>query len=406
MPEIRRRKILFVDDEPKILQGLQRMLHPMRKQWEMRFAESGAEALSLFQGEPFDVVVTDMRMPGMDGAQLLSEIKRQAPEVIRIVLSGYSDRQMVLKSIPLAHQFLSKPCQPQTLISALSGAIALGDLLSDPCLRRLVAQISALPSLPALYLEMEQAIQSQDGSVDRIAEIISRDVGMTAKVLQLANSAYFGLPQTVNSPKEAVFHIGLKALEPLVLVVHIFAQFRNASHFRRFLDELLLHSQATAGIAEGICKREGGDRAMGGHASLAGMLHDCGKLILADNFPEEYERALALSGQERMPLWQAEERVFGVHHGSIGAYLLGTWGIPDPIIKALAFHHHPGSCPQDRFTVLTAVHAADALEPGNKTVGERAGLLDEGYLSAAGLRDRLPEWQALAQAVTGRQATD
>ena len=396
MPETKKR-IIFVDDEPKILQGLERMLHPMRKEWEMKFAGSGAEALSLLQRESFDVVVTDMRMPGMDGVQLLSEVKRQAPEVIRIILSGDSDRQMVLKSVALAHQFISKPCNPQTLTSIISGALALGDLLGDHSLKKLVTRFSTLPSLPTLYLQMEQVIQSEGSSIGRIAEIISQDVSMTAKVLQLANSAYFGLPRTVNNPTEAVNFIGLKALEALILSVHIFAQFKNASRFQSFLDQLWLHSQATAGIAEAISKREGNDKTMSVYASTAGLLHDCGKLVLADNYPEKYQQALSVAKQERIPLWRAEERIFGVPHGTVGAYLLGIWGLPNPIIEALAFHHKPNSYPQDHFNVLTAVHVANALEQEDRDIEDQGSKVDEDYLSVLGLRNRLPEWRTLVK---------
>ena len=396
MPETKKR-IIFVDDEPKILQGLERMLHPMRKEWEMKFAGSGAEALSLLQREPFDVVVTDMRMPGMDGVQLLSEVKRQVPEVIRIILSGDSDRQMVLKSVALAHQFISKPCNPQTLTSIISGALALGNLLGDHSLKKLVTRFSTLPSLPTLYLQMEQVIQSEGSSVGRIAEIISQDVSMTAKVLQLANSAYFGLPRTVNNPTEAVNFIGLKALEALILSVHIFAQFKNASRFQSFLDQLWLHSQATAGIAEAISKREGNDKTMSVYASTAGLLHDCGKLVLADNYPEKYQQALSVAKQERIPLWRAEERIFGVPHGTVGAYLLGIWGLPNPIIEALAFHHKPNSYPQDHFNVLTAVHVANALEQEDRDIEDQGSKVDEDYLSVLGLRNRLPEWRTLVK---------
>jgi len=133
MPQDRKCKILFVDDEPQILQGLQRMLRALRGEWDMGFVEGGAEALSLLQREPFDVVVTDMRMPGMDGVQLLRELKLRFPGVIRIVLSGYSDQEMVLKSVPLAHQFLSKPCSPEILISTINQACGQVNLPShDP----------------------------------------------------------------------------------------------------------------------------------------------------------------------------------------------------------------------------------------------------------------------------------
>ena len=405
MPEIKKRKILFVDDEPHVLQGLQRMLHPMRKEWEMSFVGGGKAALALLEEQPFDVLVTDMRMPEMDGVQLLAKVKKEFSEVIRIVLSGYSDHRMVLMSVSLAHQFLVKPCDPKTLVSAISRASSLRDLLSNSALKQLVTQISSLPSLPTIYVQLEQVVHSEESSINYIAEIISRDVGMTAKVLQLANSAFFGLPRKINSPEEAVLFIGLRALQALILSAHIFSEFKNISHFNSFLNNLWLHSQATSGIAKVISQQETRDKTIHEHASTAGLLHDCGKLILADNFPDEYEQALALAGQERIPLWRAEEKIFGAHHGSIGAYLLGIWGFPSQVIEALAFHHQPNSFPQDQFNVLTAIHVANALEQEGRTFGEEEITIDEDYLSGLGLSGRLAEWRVLATRLNEKGAS-
>src|SRR6185436_12015998 len=92
------KRILFVDDESKILEGLQRMLRPMRDTWEMQFAEGSEAALADLKEQQFDVVVTDMRMPGMNGAQLLSEVRHEYPHIVRIVLSGHSDQELILSS--------------------------------------------------------------------------------------------------------------------------------------------------------------------------------------------------------------------------------------------------------------------------------------------------------------------
>jgi HD-like signal output (HDOD) protein/CheY-like chemotaxis protein len=397
MPEIKKRKIIFVDDEPKILQGLHRMFHSMRQEWEMTFVEGGAEALSFLEKGPFDVLVTDMRMPGMDGVRLLSEVQKRFPDVIRIVLSGYSDHQMVLKSVPLAHQFLAKPCDPQTIISAVSSACALNDSSGDGSLKKLVAQVTTLPSLPALYIELERLIRTDDCSINRIVEIISQDMGMMAKVLQLANSAFFGLPRKISSPSEAVLFIGLKALQAMILSAHIFAHFQNVSRFQAFIDDLWHHSQATAGIADLITSHEGFAQPNNGYASMAGLLHDCGKLILADNFPDKYEQALLQTKRGGVPIWQAEENIFGAHHGSVGAYLLGIWGLPTPMIEALAFHHHPSSFPHDHFNVLTAIHAADVLEQEERALEDQDIKFDQDYLFKLGLESRLSEWRILVK---------
>jgi HD-like signal output (HDOD) protein len=390
-------KIIFVDDDPHILQGLQRMLHYMRKDWDMKFVEGGEAALSLLDQEKIDVLVTDMKMPGVDGIKLLSEVRKHFPDMVRLVLSGYSDYQMILKSVPLAHQFLTKPCDPKILVSTVNRACSLRDLLGNANLKKLATEISSLPSLPTLYTELEKAINNEETSLNRIAEIIGKDMGMAAKVMQIANSAFFGLPRKINHPEEAVLFIGLRSLQTLILSTHIFSQFKNGARFRNFLDNLWMHTQATAVMAKSIGQKETVDKKMQEHAATAGLLHDCGKLVLADNFPDEYEQAMKNAGEEGISLWEAEERIFGAHHGSVGAYLLGIWGLPNPIIEALAFHHQPKSFSLAKFDVLTAVHIADALEQENGAREAPEGMINMAYLSELGLVHHLPLWQNLAK---------
>ncbi|MBV9849174.1 MAG: response regulator [Armatimonadetes bacterium] len=108
-------RVLFVDDESHILSGLQRMLRPLRHEWAMTFAEGGPAALDALAGAEFDVIVTDMRMPGMSGAQLLAEVRRRHPRVARIVLSGQSDREHLQQLAQTPHEYLSKPCDTELL---------------------------------------------------------------------------------------------------------------------------------------------------------------------------------------------------------------------------------------------------------------------------------------------------
>ena len=220
-----KKRILFVDDEPKILEGLQRTLRSMRQEWEMQFAGSGQEALECLSKEPFDVVVSDMRMPGMDGAQLLKEVMRLYPQIARIILSGHSDQEIVLKSVRIAHQYLAKPCEAETLKSVVTRTCALRELLADDAVRRMVSNMDSIPSLPSLYAEIMEEIQSPNASIQRVGKIISKDMGMTTKILQLVNSAFFGLRRHVSSPSQAVSLLGLDTIRALVLSVHIFTHF-------------------------------------------------------------------------------------------------------------------------------------------------------------------------------------
>jgi YesN/AraC family two-component response regulator len=204
MIEKMKRRILFVDDEPMVLNGLQRTLRKMRRDWDMTFVGSGREALDVLGKKPMDVIVSDLRMPEMDGGRLLAEVKKQHPNVVRIILSGQLDQEMTLKSVQLAHQSLSKPCDAEVLKHTLAKLFALRDFLSDESIKSIISQIESLPSLPAIYTEIVAEMQSDDPSIKKVGEIISKDISMTAKILQMVNSAFFGLFQKIKSPEQAV----------------------------------------------------------------------------------------------------------------------------------------------------------------------------------------------------------
>jgi HD-like signal output (HDOD) protein/CheY-like chemotaxis protein len=403
----RKKRILFVDDETRVLQGLKRMLYAKREDWEFAFAEDGPGALALLDQEGFDVVVSDMRMPGMTGVQLLGEVKKRHPRVTRIILSGQSDQQWVMQSVGVAHQFLAKPCEFEALAVVLSRTFVLNALLEDPTLKQVISRISSLPSLPALYLELRQEMESEDCSIDRVGRIVSRDLGMTAKVLQLVNSAFFGLPQKVSSPAQAVLFLGLKTLEMLILSLHIFSHSREGGQFGPFVNSLWEHSLSVSELAKTIAWEETRNRSLADEAAMAGLLHDCGKLVLADNFPDQYAQVLDRSAGEILPSWTIEKEIFGTSHEIVGAYLLGLWGLPHALVETLAFSHHPSGAPLKTFSVLTAVHAAEGLAAYGDHLegGESVWGLDRDYLEALGLRDHLPAWQELAwqkQGASGR----
>src|SRR3974390_1027336 len=204
--------LLFVDDEAMVLNGLRRSLHGMRQSWEMKFVDNGPAALEILAKEPFDAVISDMRMPVMDGAELLDQVKERYPDVVRLILSGQSSREAVYRSISPAHQFLSKPCDPQELVGRLSQAFAMRDLLANQALKTVISRLRAIPSLPTLYDELTAALRSGNPSLAQIAKIISRDVGMAAKILQLANSAFVGASGRVRSLVQALSLIGTETV--------------------------------------------------------------------------------------------------------------------------------------------------------------------------------------------------
>jgi HD-like signal output (HDOD) protein len=389
-----KRSVLFVDDEPRVLEGLQRMLRVMRREWQMVFAESGQKALDILSQGAFDVVISGMVMPGLDGAQLLTEVQNRYPHIVRIVLSGQSDDETSLKSVLPAHQYLSKPCDAETLKHTVGRACTLRDLVTNERLKGVVSQMGSLPSLPSLYAEMMEALQSAETSIQKIGEIISKDIGMTAKILQLVNSAFFGLCQSVSSPTQAASLLGLETIKALVLSVQIFSEF-DPSGVPQFSPEMLWkHSMRTGVTAKAIANKEKTVKDVVDDAFMAGLLHDSGKLVLGAKFPEKYGKVIALAEGENISLCEAESDMFETTHAEVGAYLMGLWGLPNAIVETLAFHHTPGQSFGKRFSPLTAVHVANALDhEGHILDGEETGsAIDLDYLEKLGLSDRLVFW--------------
>ncbi|HEX9592906.1 MAG TPA: response regulator [bacterium] len=391
-----KKRVLFVDDEPNVLRGLQRMLRSQREEWEMAFAGGGEEGLALMEQERFDVVVSDLRMPGMDGAEFLTAVMRRYPNVVRLILSGHSQWELIMKSLGPAHQYLTKPCDADQLKAAVTQAFALRELLADPNLRALVARMDTLPSLPALYQKILAALRSPDASCRTVGEIVSQDPAMAAKVLQLVNSAFFGVGQHVSKPAQAVALLGLDTIRSLVLSVHVFSELDPRQVNALSLDVLWAHCLTVGTLAKRIAQTEVEDPKLWDDALLAGLLHDIGNLVLAVNLPEEYRAVRERADDGEVDLLAAQRQVFGATHAEIGAYLLGLWALPDPIVEAVAFHHQPSRCQHRGFSPLTAVHAANCLCSFSGEGGtEQDRAFDVNYLTALGLADKVPTWREL-----------
>ncbi|MCO6437269.1 MAG: HDOD domain-containing protein [Phycisphaerae bacterium] len=390
-----KKHILFVDDEPRILDGLRRMLRGMRDTWDMHFVESGEAAIDRLRMHPFDVVVSDMRMPGMDGALLLNEVRETYPHIVRIILSGHSDNEMILRSVGPAHQYLAKPCDPDRLRQCVERAIALRAVVHNDKLERTIGGIESLPSLPTQYVQVQEELSSPEPSICRLGKIIEQDVGMTSKVLQLVNSAFFGLRHEVSSAAEAVKLLGLDIVGSLILTMHVFRQFDGARSAGIAIERVTAHSLGVATFARAICRSEEAEKTLMSHAFLGGLLHDAGKLILANCHPGEYELVLQRHGEK--PDIELERTIFGVTHAEAGAYLLGLWGLPDALVEAVAFHHTPSSTPLSDFAPLTAVHVANALEHRGEDDDELEEVVDIEHLVRLNLNHRLPDWEQACQ---------
>ncbi|MFQ5739521.1 MAG: HDOD domain-containing protein [Acidobacteriota bacterium] len=273
--------------------------------------------------------------------------------------------------------------------------------LQNERLNRFTLNTKSLPSLPSLYLELEKELRSPLATARRVDRIISKDMAMTAKILQLANSAYYGVSREVSTVERAVILLGLDLVKNLVLVVHVFSQFNLAKMKVLPVAGLWRHSMACSGIARKLAIAENAPRDRVDQATTAGFLHDIGKLILANTQPEQYQ-LMALKARG-VPLYLAEEDRFGFNHAELGGYFLRLWGLPSPIIQAVAYHHHPHQAPEKVFSPLTAVHVANCLEreksEGPPTLGRSE--IDEDYLARLSLGGQVEKWQQLSHQLAG-----
>ena len=355
-----RKRVLFVDDEPLVLQGLQRLLRGMRGEWDMVFAESGPRGLEALAQASFDVVVSDIRMAGMDGAEFIHRVMALHPNTVRLVLSGHADQDLILKAEGAAHQFLSKPCDPELLISIIRAATEVSGRLGHPDVRAVLGRIAHLPVIPATYQTIVELLESETTTVVDLGKVVQRDPGLAANLLKLVNSAYFGLRQRVSDPAEAVSFLGVETLKGLALLHGVFQQ---AGAFPAGFNggQLWRHSLDLAATAREIARKEGQDRAVQAECFTGGLLHDVGLLILASGFPAEYARIVRFLDEEPVAIIEAERRVLGVHHGEVGGYLLGLWGLPAAVVDAVRLHHGPPPQVGTGFSPALVVLAAEHL---------------------------------------------
>jgi putative nucleotidyltransferase with HDIG domain len=384
-------RVLFVDDEPVILELIALTVSSMKDEWDTSFAKSAEEALALISKESFGLVVTDMQLPGMTGAQLLNEVMRHSPATIRIILSGGGDREQIMKCVGATHQFLTKPFKLSDLQAAMKRIDGVRQRLRAPEIRKLVGKRQSLPSIPDVYFKILDALQKPECTVGEIGAIVATDPGLTIKLLQLVNSAFLGFAREVSSADEAVMLLGTGTIRSLALSLNLFSAFSIPKSSGGSIEQVWSHSVRVARLAQRIAKLETGDAKVMEEAFTAGILHDVGKLILADNPTTDYLTLIGQCAAGGRSLVEAEREAFQATHAEVGAYLLDLWGLPPALVEAVALHHDPASSGDQMFSPLTAVHAANALE--QEADGAAKLDLNLNYLQHLGLESQVGVWR-------------
>lgn len=366
--------VLFVDDEPAILSGLKNLFRRDRDRWDIVVAQSGEQALQELEKRPFTVVVSDMRMPGLDGASLLTAIKERSPSTVRIMLSGQADRDSIVRALPALHQLLSKPCDAAVLRGVLERSMHLESLPIDDDVRGRIGRLATVPSTRAIFNRMTEALAGSTSTAE-IAEIVRQDPAITAKVMQLVNSGYFGAGRATSSIEHAVQFLGVERLRHLVssASVVVAANDPNNGHERVRAASVRCAELATQLL--GVDKNH--------EVYVAALLHDIGCLILAADGDTAHLLETCAA---------AESSSGTTTHAEIGACLLGIWGIPKRIVDLVRSHQRPATAPAELQRMAAAIHVAAAYS-GEDAVDVQ---LDRAGLELMVPADELARWCEIA----------
>lgn len=392
------KRILFVDDEPLVLEALRNALRKQRAVSEMSFLNSGEEALQALGSQPYDAVVTDMRMPGMDGAELLRLVRERHPGTARLVLTGQASNNDIVRAIPVAQQILLKPCDPPTLWAALDRIFKVQALLGNERLQALVGSIEHLPSFPTSYQLLSEATQREDVSIAEVTRIVESDPALSVTLLTMANSAYFGLSKSTTSIHTAVRHIGFQMLRYLALSSNTFSRMDCGLLSSDTLKSLPDRSLRRAQLARRLVR----DRALADDAFAAGLLLDVGYIVLALGHVDSYLSILAFAQSSGRPIQEIEQERLGFTHAEVGAYLLGVWGLPAQLVDLVANHHSADWPVSSADPLGVAVHVAnvwvDAQCAGHTDL---PAVLTPVFRARCDVSAHLAEWTTLAERVEG-----
>jgi HD-like signal output (HDOD) protein/ActR/RegA family two-component response regulator len=391
-----KKRILFVGEDQALCQEFQAHCPEPDGAWTVQHARTEEGALALCQQHTIAAVVADVNLNGKSGNDLLDAFMRRQPKALRIIISDLADVTSTMKCIGHAHHHVLKPCSAQTLLQVLDQAFAQEAWLPSEPLQGFIAQMRQVPSPIKSYQQIVEEMKSPTCSLEKIGNLVAQDPAVAAKLLQLANSAVFGLEINVVSPAMAISYIGLETTKAVVLLAHTFSSFDNLKLVQFSMEDLWRHSVDVGRMARRVVVLEKAGDDMAEQAFAAGLLHDIGKLLFAANHPGVFGKVLRLSREQHCNLWEAEAQVMpGVGHAELGATVLGIWGLPKSITEAVALHHRPWRQRGHKFGPATAVHVANILDhekhPDPSII--MPSQINTSYLADMGLAGRVEDWR-------------
>ncbi len=394
-----KRRLIYADEDAQALRGLQRHARALKAGWDIAFVDHGQAVLQALEADGCDVLIASGSLRDIPPELLFQNVIAKAPGCVRIMLTGTLATDRVMPCVGLLHQAYPRTSDPHKVLAMIANAQHVSDGLSrHPEMATILASMDQLPSVPQIYQELRTALEGEHATWRTVGAVIQKDVGMTAKILKLVNSAFFGLHRRVESPSEAVHYLGMEVVQSLVLAYGLFEQTGPLKTCLIRLEDIWAHSLKVAKGARALAAMEGLTRHQKADAFMGGLLHDAGILILAGQFPEAYDRVIERCQNERIDLPTAEADAFGVTHADVGAFLLGLWDLQAGVLEAVSLHHTPGLPRRSSFDHVLAVHLSDEFTWGNDQhrVWEHTRL-DVDTIQTLGLTECIPGWKRILE---------
>ena len=382
-------RVLFVDDDPLALEQIRHEIGHARLHYDVVFVDSGPAALAALEGDEFDAIVCDLRMPKMDGPTLMAEVRNHYPNVVRVCMSSAVDDSDFMRAMPVTHQFLSKPIIGDALRDVIDRSCSLNTILHHQGIRALVGGLNSLPGTAQTFQALSDAMTQPNTHTADISRIVSKDTALCVKTLQIVNSSFFRRGQPITSIQAAVTFVGMEMIKSLALSACVFNAVDTSPVVSKLLRDLQSRSLRKAHFARSLLK----DSRHADEAFTAALLLDIGQAVLALCSPQMFTEVMQICRESHRPSHEVEQEAFGVAHPEVGAYLLGLWGLPLELIEVVAYHHTPSRVKHAQTAMLAAVHVADAVI--DATADQPAKLLnklDAAFVARTGVHRCLTEW--------------
>ena len=385
-------RLVLVDNEHHVASSHRRALRTVRPEWDVALASNSTEAIAAMEAAPADVFISELGKSPADGVALFETVKARWPATVRIALSEFAEKSVALRLERSVHRFLHKPCDTFMLAMLIERSSTLRAAVDDPAVLAAIGGLESIPRPPVTVQALEKVLADPDAGVIAVAAVINRDAALTARLLRIVNSSFFGVGRQVTRVDAAVNFMGVSLVRAIALADGATRSF-TVSPDVLDLDEWNMHAVRVATSAREIalvmCPQ---DRSLADEAFLAGLLHDVGQVVMAGVAPTEWKAIEAAARHEASPLNDAERRAGRVSHAVVGAYLLSLWGLPSSVVEAVAFHHTPERLAGTMFDAAIAVHVADAVAA--RLPGRAAPSMHLSCVAGAGITDeQLQSWR-------------